>query len=401
VNRRLFLVLCGLSAIGPISTDLYLPALPALARDQHASTSAVQLTLTTCLLGLGVGQVLAGPISDRFGRRRPLLIGMGLFVVASILCAAAPSIGLLTAARTLQGLAGASGVVISRAIVRDLLEGAAIAAMMSRLMLVMGLAPILAPLIGSLLLRATDWRGLFVLQTVFAVILLLGSFAAVPHSLGEAIDPNEALEPSRTALGRLLRNPPFIGAVLSGAFVIGSMFAYISGSSFVFQEVFSLSQSTYAAIFGLNAVGLITMSQISAGLSSRATPASLLLAATILSATGSTGLLIGALSHAGLPVIIPTLFLAISSVGLALPNASAIALAGPRAFAGTASATLGLAQFGVGAAVAPLVGAFGGADAVPMATVVFGCAVIGLVFGAFTAIRSRSTLSPPVVLAAE
>jgi DHA1 family bicyclomycin/chloramphenicol resistance-like MFS transporter len=384
----LFLMLGGLSAIGPISTDMYLPALPTMAREQHASTSSVQLTLTAFLIGLGIGQVVAGPLSDRLGRRRPLLIGMALFIVASITCALAPNISVLIATRSLQGLAGGAGLVISRAVVRDLFEGPAVAAMMSRLMLVMGVAPILAPLGGSALLHATSWRGLFWIMTGFALILFLGSLRFVPETLTSHVDGPERVPVGR-ALGELFRNPRFVGAVSGGAFGISAMFAYISGSSFVFQQVFGLNQSVYALVFGLNAMGIIALSQLSAVLVRTHSPARLLLAATTVSSLGGIGLLLGALSHTGLPVIIPMLFLAIAPVGLVLPNSAAIALAGPRNQAGTASATLGLAQCGAGAAVAPLVGAFGGTDAVPMAMVICVCALLALSAGSFTASRKN------------
>jgi MFS transporter, DHA1 family, multidrug resistance protein len=382
----LFLVLGGLSAIGPIATDLYLPALPEMARQQHASTSAVQLTLTACLLGLGVGQVVAGPLSDRFGRRQPLLVGLALFMLASIACALAPNVAVLIGTRGLQGLAGAAGVVISRAVVRDLFEGPAMAAMMSRLMLVMGVAPILAPLGGSALLHATSWRGLFWIMTGFALALFLGSLRFVPETFTPNAEGPDRV-PVRQTLAELLHNSRFVGAVTGGAFAIAAMFAYISGSSFVFQKFFGLNQSVYALIFGLNAVGIIALSQWSAVLVRTYSPARLLLAATTASSLGGIGLLLGALGHAGLPVIIPMLFLAIAPVGLALPNSAALALSGPRNQAGTASATLGLAQFGVGAAVAPLVGAFGGTDVVPMATVICVCAVVAASAAGFTASR--------------
>ncbi|WP_198533473.1 MFS transporter, partial [Streptomyces sp. AcH 505] len=178
----LILVLSGLSAIGPLATDLYLPALPRLADEANATTSAVQLTLTTCLVGLGVGQVVAGPLSDRYGRRRPLLVGLALFVLSSLACALAPSVPSLMVARAVQGLSGAAGLVISRAVVRDLYDGAAVVAVLSRLMLVMGLAPILAPFLGSLLLLGTDWRGLFAAMTVFALVLLVSCHRVVPET---------------------------------------------------------------------------------------------------------------------------------------------------------------------------------------------------------------------------
>jgi DHA1 family bicyclomycin/chloramphenicol resistance-like MFS transporter len=388
----LFLLLSGLSAIGPIATDLYLPALPAIADEQHASTSAVQLTLTACLLGLGIGQVLAGPMSDRLGRRGPLLIGMAAFAVSSAACALAPSVELLTLTRGVQGLSGAAGIVISRAIVRDLYEGSAVAMMMSRLMLVMGAAPILAPLLGSALLQVSSWRGLFAIMTGFAVLLLVGAYRAVPSPNRDEHEPTDRMGsktedgyPIGATLHALFTDCRFVGAVSSGAFAVGGMFAYISGSSFVFQQVFGLSQSTFAAIFGLNACGLIAFSQVSASLSRRFDPATLLLTATLLSGGGGVALLSAAIAGAGLPFILPSLFLTIASVGLALPNAAAIALSGPRHYAGTASATLGLAQFGVGAALAPLVGAFGVSNAVPMAAVICGCSVLAISSAALTA----------------
>src|SRR6267143_177042 len=216
-RARLFVLLGGLTAFGPLSIDMYLPALPAIGRDLAASESMIQLTLTACLIGLAIGQVIAGPLSDALGRRRPLLIGVAGYVIASLLCALAPAATILVALRLLQGLAGAAGIVIARAIVRDLYSGSAAARYFSRLILVMGLAPILAPVLGAQVLRVSTWRGIFLVLTIVTALLWLSAARGLPETLPAARRNAGSLAGTLNIFGQLIRDTPFIGyAVAAG-----------------------------------------------------------------------------------------------------------------------------------------------------------------------------------------
>jgi DHA1 family bicyclomycin/chloramphenicol resistance-like MFS transporter len=369
-RRRLVLLLGALSAFGPMSLDMYLPGFPALARELGTTEAPVQLTITTCLVGLAAGQVLAGPLSDRFGRRRPLVGGLLLYAVASVLCASAPGIESLVALRLLQGLGGSAGIVIARAVVRDLYTGVEAARFFAVLMLINGLAPILAPLLGAQVLEVAGWRGVFVVLTGFGLLLA----ALVSLQLPETLPP-ERRQPggARATLGtfgRLLRDRGFVGCALSAGFVFGSLFAYIAGSSFVLQTKYGLSAQTFSLVFGANAFGLIAASQVSARVVGRYGPRALLTAGIAVSATGAAALLVSVLLDLGLPAVLPSLLLVVLSVGLVAPNAAALALADHPRTAGSASALLGLSQYLVGGLVAPLVGLAGSDSAVPLAAVI-------------------------------
>jgi MFS transporter, DHA1 family, multidrug resistance protein len=370
-RARLFVLLGGLTAIGPLSIDMYLPALPAISRDLVASESMIQLTLTACLVGLAAGQVLAGPLSDRLGRRRPLLIGVAAYALASLLCAAAPAAPLLVGFRLVQGLAGAAGIVIARAIVRDLYFGSAAARYFSRLILIFGLAPILAPIIGAQVLRFTSWHGIFGALAIVAVLLWLGAVLGLPETLPAERRSDGGLRGTFRTFGQLLTDARFIGYALSGGLAFGALFAYISGSPFVLQGIYGVSPQTFSVIFATNALGFVIASQINGSLVGRIPPARLLAAGLIMSATGGIAVLlvvlIGGLSL--LALLVP-LFLLVSSVGFIVPNATALALSRRPDAAGTGSALLGVIQSGVGAAGAPLVGAAGIRSALPMAIVI-------------------------------
>jgi DHA1 family bicyclomycin/chloramphenicol resistance-like MFS transporter len=237
----LALLLGGLSAFGPLSLDMYLPGLPQLGRELHASASATQLTLTACLAGLALGQLVAGPLSDRLGRRRPQLAGVALYAGASLLCALSPSIGVLILLRFVQGAAGAAGIVIGRAVVRDLYEGDAAARLFSSLMLVGGVAPILAPVIGGQLLQVTDWRGIFVVLAGLGAALLAAAVFFLPESLPPERRSSDGLPGTGRALRLLAADRRFTGYALTSGFVMGAMFSYIAGSPFVLQEIYGLS----------------------------------------------------------------------------------------------------------------------------------------------------------------
>jgi MFS transporter, DHA1 family, multidrug resistance protein len=364
------LILGALSAFGPVSMDTYLPGLPALSDDLGASASQAQLTLTACLFGLAAGQLVAGPASDALGRRRPLLIGLAAFTAASLLCAAAPEIWSLVAARFLQGAAGAAGIVLARAIARDLHSGPALARFLAMLMLVNALAPILAPIAGAQLLHVTDWRGVFVVLAGLGAVLFAVAALRVPESLPPERRHRGGLAQTGRAFRELLSDRRFAGYVLSCGLVFAAMFAYISGSPFVLQDIHGLSPQTFSLVFGVNAAGIMLMNGLSGRTVSRVGPARLLAAGLAVQATGAAVLLVSVLAGVGLGGILPGLFLVVSSVGLVFPNAAALALADHPDRAGSASALVGLSQYLFGAAAAPLVGVAGTGTAVPMAVVI-------------------------------
>src|SRR5918997_3118015 len=253
-STALLVVLGVLTAFGPITTDLYLPALPDVGDSLDVAPSQVQVTLTASLIGLAVGQAIAGPLSDSFGRRRPLLVGLVLFALSSLGCAAAPSIVVLDVLRLIQGLCGATGIVLARAIVRDVWSGAAAARIFALLFGAISLGPILAPSIGGALLEVMDWRGLFVVLAGGGAALLAASLVSVQETLApEGRRATSMLLPVRVGR-RLMDDRLFAGYVLASGLSFGALFSYISGSSFVFQEVFDLSAQVYALLFGLNGV---------------------------------------------------------------------------------------------------------------------------------------------------
>jgi DHA1 family bicyclomycin/chloramphenicol resistance-like MFS transporter len=360
----------SLSAFGPLSIDMYLPGLPALRREFETGASQTQLTLSACLLGLAVGQVVIGPASDALGRRRPLLVALAGYAVASLLCATAPSVSALVALRFAQGFAGAGGIVIARAIVRDLHSGVAAARFYSLLMLVNGSAPILAPLFGGQLLRVTDWRGVFVVLALIGAVLLV----AAALGLDETVAP-EARQPGgiRATLGtfrRLLGDRAFVGYALSAGLAIAAMFAYIAGSPFVLQDIYGVSPQRFSLAFGVNALGLVVAGQINGRLVGRVPLIRLLTAGLTAIAVGGVALLVVVLAGIGLVGILPALFVVVASLGFVLPNSTALALTAHKRTAGSASALLGVLQYAVGAAAAPLVGIAGETTARPMAVVI-------------------------------
>ncbi len=382
---KFVLILGGLSAFGPLSIDMYLPALPRMAEDLRAADSTVQLTLSAFIVGLALGQLVLGPLSDALGRRRPLLAGLVLYIVGSVLCAVSPDAWLLIGARFVQSLGAAAGIVIARATVRDLYSGTAMTKFFSTLMLVSGLAPILAPLLGGQLLNWTSWRGVFVVLTVFGALLL----AVVVFFLPE---PSAVRSPARLGqvmrtYGRLAADRSFAGYALASGLLFASMFAYISGSSFALQGVYGLSPQAYSVVFGVNGVGIVLAGQLNGRLVGRVRERALLLSGLLLGVVGGAFVLASALLRAPLAFLLVSLFLLVSSIGLVMPNASSLALASHARSAGSASALLGVLQFVVGAAATPLVGLGGPGTAVPMAATMAGFAVLALV--AFLALTRR------------
>lgn len=369
-QRTLVVALGALTAFGPLSLDMYLPGLPELARDLGTSAATAQLTLTACMVGLAAGQLLAGPLSDARGRRRPLLIGLALYALVSALCALAPSIWALLPLRLVQGAAGAAGIVIARAVVRDLHEGEAAARFFALLTLVNGLAPIAAPIVGGQLLGVTDWRGIFWVLAAIGVALLAVGWRFVPETLPPPRRHGGGLRATTGVFGRLLRDRVFVGYALAQGLGAGMMFCYIAGSPFVLQEIHGLSAQQFSVAFAVNALGIVLFAQASARLVGRLGPRRLLAAGLWIGLAGAAGLLLAVVSDAGLSAILPAFFAIVASLGLVAPNATALALSGEPAIAGSASALLGLSQYLFGAALAPLAG-IGGADtALPLAVVI-------------------------------
>jgi MFS transporter, DHA1 family, multidrug resistance protein len=369
---RLVLVLGFLIALGPLTIDMYLPALPTITDDLQTTAAAIQLTLTGTLAGLALGQLFIGPLSDALGRRRPLIAGVAVHILASILCAIAPNLAVLGTLRVLQGLGAAAAAVVAMAIVRDLFVGLSAAKLLSRLMLVMGAAPILAPTLGGIVLAGFSWRGVFVVLALFGVAIITVAALALPETLPVEKRRNGGVVGTVRDYGRLFTDRTYFGLILVAGLAMAAMFAYVSGSSFVFQEQYGLDEQQFGFVFGAGAVGLIAATQLNARLLNRWAPARILTAALAFGAVMGLILLAFALTgFGGIVGILVPLWLVLAAAGLALPNAPALALSRHGEAAGTAAALLGAVQFGVGALAAPLVGMLG-TGAVGMALVIAG-----------------------------
>jgi len=377
---------------GPLSLDLYLPALPQLADDLNASASAAQLSITACLLGLAVGQLVAGPLSDRLGRKRPLIIGLVAYLLASLACAVAPSVTVLIVLRLIQGLAGAAGIVISRAIARDLYSGSALMIFFSRLLLVAGLAPVLAPILGGQLSRIMSWRGIFVVLAGFGAALLLAGWFGL----------KETLPPERRVIGgfrrtlqgynRLLHDRFFVGCALSSGLAGATMFAYIAGSTFVLQRIYGMSPQGFSFVFGGISLGLVAAAQGGARIALVWPLTRVLGLGLIINLFGAVSLLVTVISGLPMGVLIGALLVMVCAVGLIFPTANALAMADYPDLAGTASSLQGLSQFVFGAIAAPLVGIAGEQTALPLgivATAVSICATTSFASLVMPVVRAR------------
>lgn len=392
MNLRILLILGALSAFGPLAIDFYLPSFPTLAHAFGTDVEHVQLTLAAYFSGLAIGQLVYGPLTDRFGRRLPLLVGVVLFTAASAACALSTSLEWLIVSRFVQALGGCAGMVISRAVIRDLCDPLASAKAFSQLMLVMGVAPILAPFGGGVLLNLFGWPSIFWCLTGFSVLCLLGVALWLP----ETIPAGLARPPLRGAFRqywRLLGDGQFLGHALTGGVAMAGMFAYIAGSPFVFIELYGVPPEHYGWLFGGNAAGFILTAQINARLLRHHGPAYWLVRIVWLYLLFALILLaVTAFKPAQLwPLMVP-LFCFIASLGCIIPNASACAMAGQGSHAGSASALLGCLQFSVAAGAASLVGVLHDGTAMPMAIVISLCGVVAIVLALVT---SRSAKNVP------
>jgi DHA1 family bicyclomycin/chloramphenicol resistance-like MFS transporter len=380
----------ALGTIAPFSIDLYLPALPALGADLGASQQQVAATVTMFLLGLAFGQVQAGSLSDTHGRRRPLLAGLLLYTLASLACAFAPSIQVLMAARFLQGLGGAAGMAIANASVTDYVRGRDAARLFSRLAMIGGVAPIVAPLVGGQLLRVVSWRGLFIVLAGIGLALFASVLAGLPESLPQERRSVAGVATLLKSLLGLSRDLGFVGLALTSAFSFAGFFAYLAGSSFVYQEVYGVSPAAFSLLFAVNAVGMLGANDLNHRLLARFTPQRLLAAALVVYLGASvTALLVLFAGSLPLWALAAPLFVLVASVGLIIPNSTALALSRHPEAAGTAAAYFGTLRLGLGALATPLVGLAGGRDGVSMGLVIAGAGLLALLTFAVVAWRDR------------
>ena len=377
---RLAVILGALTAMGPLAIDMYLPALPTIAREMASSTASVQVSLAVYFIGIACGQAFYGPLSDRWGRKPALYFGLTLFSVSSVGCALARDVTALIALRFLQALGGCAPLVVPRAVVRDYFDQRGSVRMLSVLMLVMGLAPILAPLIGGQLLVNFGWRSVFWVLAAYGVFWLVIVTLFLHESLPLARRRRQrAADVMATYLG-LLRDRTYIGYVLTGALIFAGLLAYISGSPFVFIELFQVPPEQYGLFFGVNALGIIIASQVNRWLANKYDARHIISAVLPVSVTAGAVLLIDAATgFGGFAGILVPLFFYISTHGFIMPNTTALAMAPHGAVAGSASALLGTVQFVLGASAGALLGALGNGTAVPLAAVVAGCAALAFV----------------------
>lgn len=366
-SRVLYVVVLGaLVALGPFTIDLYLPAFPVVADELGASDAVIQLTLTATMIGFGLGQLVIGPWSDTVGRRLPLILATTLHVGASLGVAFSPDIEWVLAFRVLQGIGAAGGGVVAMATVRDLFGGQPLVRMLSRLALVTSLAPILAPVIGSSLLVVLDWRGLFVALAGYGVLVVILAATLI----AETLPPERRRVKGHSTIGQryraVLSDRVFIGVALIAGLVFSGLFAYLSSSSFVFQQVYGLDAQEFGLLFAINSVGLAVSSQVASRLMRRFAPPKILAVSLPIMVLAGFGIAIAASLGAGLPVVVAGTFVFLSSAGLSFPCIQVTALAPHGAEAGTAAALLGAINFGIASLAAPIVGLFGTETAIPM-----------------------------------
>lgn len=387
----LVLLLGSLSAFGPLSMDMYLPGLPIVADDLNASTSLVQLSLTACLIGLGAGQLIFGPLSDIYGRRKPLVITLIVYAIASVLCAFSPNIWIFVALRFVQGMTGAAGIVIARACARDLYVGNELTKFMAMLSIVSGAAPILAPIVGGVVLNYASWQAVFFLLGVIGLLMFLSTACFLPDTLPVEERAESGILAVVKTFSGLLKDKWFVGIALTQGLIMSSMFAYIAGSPFVLQNMYGVTAQQFSLFFALNGVGIITAAQLTGRLSGRIHEVKFLRAGVLMSFTASILLLLTVWNEWPLAVIATALFFMVSSVGLVSPAAFSLAMQSQGKSAGSAAAFLGLMPFVGGATVSPLVGLAGDSSAWPLSIVVLTCSTGALVMF-FTVVRKAFRL---------
>lgn len=370
------LILGALTAFGSLSIDMYLPSFPAIAKDMHTSLSSVQLSLASFFVGLAFGQIFYGPITDRYGRKKPLYVGLAIYTVASLVCAFTKSVEMLVLFRFLQALGACSGLVIARATVRDLFSQQDTAKVFSLLMLIMGVAPIVAPLVGGYVSAAFGWRAIFVLLALFSTLCLLAVIFILPET--HRPDGRVRLQDSVKIYGKILRDRHYMGYALAAASAQAGMFAYVTGSSFVFIDLYGIPAENFGWIFGANALGLIFFSQVNGRLLLRFGYEQILRKSLIAIAFFSLVLGVAGLIGAGFWTIAITLFLFLATMGMVSPNSSAGAMATQKQSAGSGSALLGTLQFTAAASASALVSKLHNGTIMPMVGIIAVCGILSL-----------------------
>jgi len=388
----LALILGILSAFGPFSLDMYLPALPILADDLHTTTSYAQLSLTACMFGLAIGQIIAGPLSDMKGRRYPLIIGLLLYIASSILCIVSPSIETFIVLRFIQGAAGAAGIVISRAMVRDLYSGTELTKFFALLMLVNGAGPIIAPVVGGQLLHFTSWRGVFLILSLIGVVTLIGVTFGLDETLSKENRTTGGFKQIIQTYRHILKDRVFMGYVFAQSLVGAAMFAYISGSPFVLQKIYHLSPQMFSLCFAVNGAGIIIASQLTGRLVERINETKLLITGLGLAAMAGVSLLVAILIDAHLLGVLIPLFVLVSCVGIVNTTTFSLAMKNKAKSAGSASSLFGLITFLLGGLLAPLVGIAGENTAIPMG-IVIALADIGALLVYILVVRNKRLYS--------
>lgn len=386
---RLIATLTLLAAVAPLAIDMYLPAFPQMAAEFDTSASAIQLTLTAFLIGLALGQLVIGPLSDRYGRRPLLLAGTLVTALFSAACALAPTIEVLAGARFVQGFAGAAGIVLGRAVISDRAQGAAAAKLFGLLIVVNAIAPIIAPLLGGAIVAGSGWRGVFWALAALSVLMFVCVLTMVPESHPKERRTTGGAAATLRDARTVLRNRRYVGYTLAYAFAFGVMFAYISASPFVLQDVHGLSTTWYSLAFTANALGLVLFSIANGGLVARFGDRATLRIGLVLLVSVSALMLVNSLVGPALWATLALLWCSMGSLGLVIANATTLALGQARRAAGTGSAILGALQFLLAAVISPLVGIGGEHTAVPMAIAMVVSAVVAL--AALTLTRERST----------
>jgi len=372
------LVLGSLAALGPLCIDLYLPALPEMARELQTSTATSQLSLTAGLLGLGFGQIIFGPMSDSLGRMRPLLFSLVILFLASLGCAFAQNIDQLIVARLIQGLAGAGGAVISRAIARDMYSGHALTKFFALLMLVNGLAPIVAPVLGGGLLSVVSWRGIFTTLAIIAILLLLFSASKLRETLPVERRLQGGARTMATSLWALLHHRQFMGLCLTQGFIMAGMFAYIGASPFVLQQIYHLSAQEFSFCFAMNGIGLVIAAQISSRLSALWGEMTMVKIGLSIAAIACVILVIVSTLQAPFFTVLISLFFTVFAIGIISPNSASLAMQSQGKSAGSASALLGVSMFALGAISVPITG-IGGTSALSMGLTIMGCYALAII----------------------
>ncbi|RAS75127.1 Bcr/CflA family multidrug efflux MFS transporter [Priestia endophytica] len=386
---QLAILLGSLGLLGPFTIDTYLPSFPTIVKDFHTTASLVQISLTACLLGLGAGQLFIGPLSDVKGRRKPLLLFLCLYLLASLTCSFSPNIYFLIVARFVQGFSAAGGLVVSRAVIRDLFSGKELTKFFTLIVLVGNLGPIVAPIAGGAILSFTKWNGVFIVLACIGAILIFIVSLKLPETL-----PPEKRVPSNlpqlmSNFGSLFKDREFMGYAFTQGFTTAGIFAYVSGVPFVYQNIYHVSPQQFSLLFGVNGLGLIIGSQLVGRLADRISERTFLKIGLGISIAAGAILLIALLLKAPLIAVAIPIFFFVSSISIIGTTSFALAIESQGHIAGSASALLGLLPFVLGSLSAPLVGIAGSYTGVPMGVTIFGASLLALL-SYFVLVRKRS-----------